>query len=134
MTAYSQNNQPSISLSASGDAETWIYHFVKLSGGAENFDLASGASNPAPIGVLYDNPRSGDVGNIVMGGRVKVYGDTTGGAIAIGDFITAGSDGQAVLAGGSAVMGQSLKALASGACVLIDFIWQPSITVADNTP
>lgn len=134
MTTLSQANEISISLSASGDAQTWIYHFVKLAGGTDNFNLATGASNPAPIGVLYDDPRSGDVGRVVMGGRMRVYGDTTGGAIGIGDWITAGSDGQAILAGGSAVFGQSLKALASGACVLIDFIWQPSITVADNTP
>ena len=134
MTAYSQSNQPSISLSASGDAQTWIYHFVKLSGGAGNFDIASGASNPAPIGVLYDDPLSGDVGRLVMGGRVKVYGDATSTAITVGDWITAGSDGQAVVGAGSAVFGQAVTALASGASVLIDFIWQPSVTVADNTP
>ena len=133
MTAYSQDNVPSISLSASGDANTWQYHFVKLSGGAGNFDLSSGASNPAPVGVLYNNPKSGGEGQIVMGGRVKVYADAST-SIAIGDLITSGSDGQAVIGSGSAVFGQALKAVSSGASVLIDFIWQPSITVADNTP
>lgn len=134
MTAFAQDNVPSISLSASGDADTWIYHFVKLSGGEENFDIATGASNPAPFGVLYDNPRSGDTGKIVMGGRVKVYADATSTAIGVGDWLTAGSDGQAIVGAGSAVFGQAMKAVSAGASVLIDMIWQPSITVADNTP
>jgi len=134
MTAYSQDNHPSVSLSASGDAETWIYHFVKLAGGTDNFNIATGASNPAPIGILYDDPCSGDVGRIVMGGRVKVYADATGTAIGIGDWLTAGSDGQAKIGSGSAVFGQSLKAVSSGASVLIDMVWQPSVTIADNTP
>lgn len=134
MTAYSQSNQPSVSLSASGDAQTWIYHFVKLAGGTDNFNIATGASNPAPIGILYDDPESGNRGQVVMGGRVKVYADATSTAIGIGDWLTAGSDGQAVVGAGSAVFGQALKAVASGASVLIDMIYQPSITIADNTP
>jgi hypothetical protein len=135
MTAYNQALN-TITLSASGDADTWQYHFVKLALGDDNFNIATGASNPAPIGILLDDPESGNRGSIAVpnGGRVKVRADATSTAIVIGDWLTAGSDGQAVVGSGSAVFGQALKAVASGASVLIDMIWQPSVTIADNTP
>jgi len=134
MTAFSQGNAVTFSLSACGDANSWIYHFVKHAGGTDNFNIATGASGPAPIGILYDDPASGDVGLIIASGRVKVYADATAGAIAVGDWLTAGSNGQAVVAASNG-FGQSLKAVSSGASVLIDMIWQPTTPIyTDNTP
>jgi hypothetical protein len=133
VTAFTQS-QLCISLSASGDADTWQFHFVKLSGGDENFDIATGGSGPGPIGVLQNDPRSGDVGSIAIAGRTKVYGDGSSTAIGIGDWVTAGSDGEAIVAAGSTVYGQALMASA-GACVLIDIVLMPFHTAtADNTP
>lgn len=135
MTAYNQGLN-TITLSACGDASTWQNHFVKLAGGTDNFNIATGASNPAPIGILQDDPESGNRGSIAVpnGGRVKVRADATSVAIGVGDWLTAGSDGQAIVGSGCAVYGQALKAVASGASILIDMLWQPSVTVADNTP
>ena len=134
MTAYNQNDA-GISLSASGDAQSWIYHFVKLSGGRENFDLANGASGPAPVGILQDDPVSGGAGRVVFAGRAKVYADASGSDIGIGDWVCSGSDGQAVLATGSAVQGQALMAVSSTASVLMDILVCPFQTVrVDNTP
>jgi len=122
-------------LTASGDANTWQYHFVKGATTAGRFDLATGGSGPAPIGVLQNDPRSGEAGNIVAfgGTQVRANGAT---AIAYMDWITSGSDGLAVVTtDGSAVQGFALEALASGACVLIDVFLAPWFSYqADNTP
>ena len=124
---------------ASADADTWQYNFVRHHTTADQFNLANGASGPVALGVLQNDPKSGEAGTICIMGVTKVKGDASGTAIGIGDFICAGSTGMAVIGSGSAINGIALEALASGASVLIDvFLFPPQLNMLadlqDNTP
>lgn len=123
-----------ITLKAAADANTWGYHFVAPDTTVDQCTLATGASGPAPAGILQDNPKSGGAGKVRVIGLSKIYADGSGTAINIRDFVTSGSDGQAVITAGSGAMGIALNAVPSGASVLIDMLLLPQTVLADNTP
>jgi len=121
--------------SASGDLNTYQYHFVKPAGTAKRVDLATGGSNPAPLGVLQNDPASLD------GATVRIFGSTllrcVGAAIAYGDFLAAGSTGMGEVAAASTANAIALGAMsAGGASVLVEAFVFPGgwSIVADNTP
>lgn len=123
--------------SASGDSDTWQYHWVKPAGTAKRFDLATGGSGPAALGVLQNDPRSGEEATVRVFGTTFIFADATSTAIGYADWLSCGSDGQAIIAAGSVVQGIALQALASGASVKIEaYIFPPSFqnVLEDNTP
>ncbi len=129
--------------SASGDLSTALYKFVKPATTAERVLLANGGSNPAPLGVLQNNPRSGEEAAVRVFGVTQVYGSSACGNIGYGDWLTSGSDGQAVLAGaagaGSAIHAMALDSVSSASGILIKAYIFPnpmsgSGVFSDNTP
>lgn len=123
---------------ANADLNSSQFYFVTASGTggrAKGVNISTGASSPAPTGVLQNDPRSGEEATVRILGTTQVYGDAST-AIAYGDYITSGSDGQAVVSTGSSVAGIAMEALASGTGVLIEVMLLPytSGNKADNTP
>lgn len=111
------------------------YLFVMQSSTAKRVMKATGGSNPAPIGVLQNSPRSGEEATVRVLGSTQVYadGDT---AIGYGDYVSSGSGGMAVVNAGSSVAGIAMEALTSGTGVLIEVLLVPygSGNKSDNTP
>lgn len=130
------NKQFNLPFSASGDANTWQYNFVKPAQTAKMFIIANGASGPMPLGVLQDDPQSGNVGNVCIFGSTLVKMDATGTAIGYGDFLACGSTGMAVFTTGSAIAGISMTVVAAGASVVGEMLLIPfgRSAVIDNTP
>lgn len=129
--------------SASGDLNTSLYRFVKPATTAERVLQSTGGSNPAPLGVLQNNPRSGEEATVRVFGVTQVYGSSASGNIAYGDWLTSGSDGQAILAGtqgsGSAVLAMALESVTSASGILMKAFVFPnpmsgSAGFVDNTP
>jgi len=121
--------------SASGDLSSYQYRFVSPASTAKRVQLGTGASGPAPLGVLQDDPKSGYECVVRIQGTTKVSGDAEGTAIVYGDFLTCGSAGQAVVTTGSGFSAVALEALASGSGVNIEVMLLPhSAYLADNTP
>ena len=120
--------------SASGDLSSYQYRFVAPASTAKRIQLASGASGPAPLGVLQDDPVSGEDGTVRILGTTKLYMDA-GTAVGYGDFLTAGSAGQGVVTTGSAFHAMAMEAVASGSGVLAEALLLPhGAYLADNTP
>lgn len=120
--------------SASGDLSSKQYHFVEVANNEGYVRAATGASGPIPIGVLQNDPQDGEEAQVRILGVTQVYADAAS-AIGAGDFITSGSDGQAVLATGSVAAGIALKPLSSGSGVLIEVLLMPAAyRLTDNTP
>jgi Uncharacterized conserved protein (DUF2190) len=65
--------------------------FVKLQ--SDGTIIAVAAATDRPIGVLTNNPKSGQEGSVVLVGGVKL---TAGGTVAVGDPITTDATGKAV--------------------------------------
>lgn len=121
-------------MSASGDLSSAQYYFVSHASTAKRVQKATGACGPAPFGVLQNDPTSGEEATVRVLGSTQVYADASS-AIVYGDFLTSGSDGQAVLTTASAFHAMALEALASGDSVLIEVLLMPNgAYVADNTP
>lgn len=135
MAGYESGQGIDITLTASGDQNSNQYKFVQLATTAGRFLVATGASGPAPIGVLQDDPASLDAGKIRVNGVSKVWIDGAT-AVGYGDFITCGSDGRGVVsatAGSNPYYGIALKAVASGSS-LIPVLLTSGQVPADNTP
>ena len=88
--AYKGSQPFKITLNAGADLSTKQYRFVKLdsSGNA----IVCAAVTDKPVGVLQNNPTSGQAAEIVVVGLTKVSTDA---ALAIGDLVGTASDGQA---------------------------------------
>lgn len=141
MTNYSGTGID-LPMTASGDLNGVQYRFVQPAQTAKKVEQATGGSSPAPFGVLQNDPRDGEAAAVRVYGTTYVYASTACGAISYRDWLTSGSDGQAVLTGtgaGSAIHAMAMTALASGSGVLIEaFIFTNPMsgcqTVIDNTP
>ena len=124
-------------MTACGDANALQYHFVQCAsnGPGNTFEISSGGSGPAPIGVLQDDPESGNVGAVRILGVTKliVNADT---AITAGDYLTSSSTGQAIVNAGSLCAALALETVASGSGVIIQALLLPygSGNKVDNTP
>lgn len=135
MTTYNSGAGVEITLTASGEQNTTQYKFVQMAGTANQFLIATGASGPAPIGVLQNGPQTGAAGRIRVSGVTRIWADAAT-AIGVGDFVTCGSDGAAVVAataGSNAYYGIALEAVSSG-CELISILLQTGQVAADQTP
>ncbi len=120
--------------SASGDLTAKQYYFVTHASAAKRVQASTGASNPAPIGVLQNDPRTGEEATVRVWGVSKVVADADT-AIGYGDYLTSGSTGMAVInTNGSSVAAMSLQDLTSGTGVYIEVLLLPfaSGNKADN--
>jgi len=102
---------------ASADLSAKQYHFVKMSG--NNTVTVCAAITDVPIGVLQNNPTSGQAAEVCLFGISKVVAD---GTLAAGNVIGTSLDGQAdaITAGSDTtvyVMGIALNAASAGETV-----------------
>lgn len=89
--AYEGPQVPPIgTLTAGADLSSKQYHFVKLASGS-TVDVCSAVTD-VPIGVLQNNPASGESAEVLFIGVSKVVADAT---LAAGDVIGTSADAQA---------------------------------------
>jgi len=88
--AYKGSQPFKITLEAGADLSSSQYNFVKLNSSGKAVECA--AVTDKPVGVLQNNPISGQAAEIVVVGLTKV---STNAALAIGDLVGTSSDGQA---------------------------------------
>lgn len=88
--AYKGSQPFKITLEAGADLSSSQYYFVKLNASGKAV-VCAGATD-IPVGVLQNNPTSGQAAEIVVVGLTKVSSNA---ALAIGDLIGTSSDGQA---------------------------------------
>jgi hypothetical protein len=131
--------------SASGDLGAVQYRFVQPAQGYRLVERATGGSGPAPLGILQNDPNTGEEAAVRVHGTSYLYVSTACGSVGYRDFLTSGSDGQGVLAGaagaGSAIHAMSLtpSTISSGSGILVEalLILNPmsgSAGFVDNTP
>jgi len=85
-----------VSFQADVDLTLIQYYFVTPASTAGNVKVATGASNPAPMGVLQNAPSAGQEARVRVMGMSKVFAVTDGTcALAWGRFLTANASGQA---------------------------------------
>jgi hypothetical protein len=101
-------------LTAGADLSSKQYHFVKMAS-ATTVDVCS-AITDVPIGVLQNDPTSGNTATIAIFGITKVVAD---GTLAAGNVIGTSADSQAdaIVAGTDTtvyVMGQAVTAASAG--------------------
>ena len=77
------------------DLSSYQYYFVQPASTAGKVMLATGASNPTPLGVLQNTPTQGKLAQVKLAGLTKLYIKTPSGCgLAYGRFITASDTGQ----------------------------------------
>jgi len=88
--AYKGSQPFKITLNAGADLSAKQYYFVKLNSSGNAVVCA--AVTDKPVGVLQNNPTSGQAAEIVVVGLTKVSTDA---ALAIADLVGTSGDGQA---------------------------------------
>lgn len=101
--AWEQNKVEIGALSASADMSSNQFKFVKA-GPADNQFALCGVEGEFALGVLQDNPQSGNAGAIAVEGIVKVE---AGEALAANDFVGTDASGKAIVVS-AGVTAQSL--------------------------
>lgn len=136
MSLNNYNQGLDFPFSASGDLDAVQYRFVMTACTPGMVLRATGASNPAPLGILQNDPRSGDVANVRIWG-VSFLDVDAGTAIQYGDYLTSSSVGLGVInTNGSSVAAVALNAVTSGSGVRIPVLLLPyaSGNKSDNAP
>jgi len=106
-----------VSLEAGEDLSNAQFLAVALD---SNGKVVKAKSDTLPIGILQDKPKEGQAANVRMLGISKVV---AGGAIAIGDVLTADDDGRLIAAStGYYPIGIALEAAAQAGRVVTAFI------------
>ena len=99
-----------VAFTADADLTQSIYYFVTPASTAGNVKVATGASNPAPFGVLQNAPSAGQEAQVRLFGSTKVFAVTPAGSgIAYGRYVTVNASGQAIpqaTEAGSPVLGR----------------------------
>ena len=114
MAAYTEGQMKIGTLKAAADLSAKQYHIVKLAS-ATTVNVCS-AITDVPIGVLLNNPASGEAAEICILGVSKIVAD---GTIAAGNLLGTSADGQAdAIAAGSDTtvytIGQAIGAASAG--------------------
>ncbi len=122
--------------SASGDLGDYQYRFVKVASTMMRVDAATGASNPVPIGVLQNDPYSGDSAIVRVAGVTKVSVSSCA-AISVGQLLVCGSDARAELVStltdaASAYSGISLEDIPAGTGY-VSMLLRPMVTKLRGT-
>lgn len=81
--------------SACGDLNAAQYRFVEAASTSNRVQQSTGGSGPYPLGILQNDPASGDGANVRVSGTsiLKVNADT---AITYGNFLTSNSVGMGI--------------------------------------
>ena len=133
--------QDGIDTSALADANltTKQYHFVMssgvASGSAERVILGTGASNPAPMGVLQNDPNTGEEAQVRRLGSTLLVVNTAGSTVAYGRYLTCASTGQAEpqdYSAGSLAHAYAMNYLASGSAIIECWV-QPGMYVISGS-
>lgn len=122
---------------ASGNLTAKQYYFMKCAVDARKVLTSTAASAPMPIGILQNDPNTGEEATIRMLGSSKVIANADSGAIAYGDWLISGSDGQAIANTTACTAGQgiAMEALASGCGIEIEILLLPGAhSFGDNVP
>ena len=119
--------------SASGDFGSYQFYFVKCASTSGRVDVATGGSDPVPIGVVQNDPHSGDLATVRVAGISKVYVSSSV-AISNGNLLTAGSAGAAeiVNSDGSAFCAIALEDIPAGTGFIAALL-RPSTSVVSGT-
>lgn len=83
------------SLQAAADNRTKQYHIAKVSG-AHAFTFATAGDRP--VGILQNDPNTGEAGAIMLGGISRCVSDGSGTAIVAGDPVKSDGSGRAIKA------------------------------------
>ncbi len=120
--------------SASGDLGSYQYYFVKAASTKQYVDIATGGSNPIPIGVLQNDPYSGDSAIVRVAGISKVYVSGSV-AIQVGNLLTVSGCGgmEVVNSNGSAFSAIALEDITAGAGGYIAALLRPMTGVLAST-
>ena len=105
------------------------YYFVMVASTLGNITTATGASNPAPIGVLQNAPSLGQEARVRVLGFTKLVGEATTCNLTYGKFFYSSSDGQAqpiITAAGSPICGTWLDATLSSGSAIGQALFLPS--------
>lgn len=134
-TAYSGQGISIGHLLAEVDMNSHQWKFVTTAsgtGGVGKFKLSIGGSLPVPLGVLQDDVRAGEPGQIKVLGTTKV---AASGAIGYGDYVVCGSNGFAWLTTSvsNPAQGIALTALASGSGYIEVLLIPNGYAFGDNT-
>ena len=123
-----------ISMTACGDLNSSQYCFVKAASTAGRVELANGASNPMPMGILQNDPRSLEAAQVRIMGTSKVW-TVVQSAYQYNDFLISGSVGQATLHSGSVpAAGIAMEDVPAGASIYSEILLFPVTNqVTDNT-
>lgn len=106
-----------------------LYRFVTVASTADYVKLATGASNPTPLGLLQNSPSQNEAANVVLFGSAIGTGRATSCNLTFGKFIVSGSDGVAepvATAAGSPINGRWLgPSVTSGSAYGEIFLFGP---------
>lgn len=120
---------------AASDMNAYQYCFVKLDtvAGANYVDLATGASEPVPLGVLTNDPNVDGAATVRVAGVAKVWISSST-AIQVGNFLMSGSGGQAevVNSDASAFSGIALEDMTAG-CGYMTVLLRPYVSIVSGT-
>lgn len=83
-----------VAFTADADLTTKQYHFVEAASTAGNVKIATGASNPTPLGVLQNSPSAGNEARVRLFGPSKVVAENGTCNLTFGKFGFSASDGQ----------------------------------------
>lgn len=135
MAVYSGWSFDLSGLKADTDLDSYQYWLVTTASTAGNVKLATGASGPVPLGVLQNDPKSGEEAAVRVLGTTRVWANA-GTAIRYGDWLTTNASGHAVVntTACTHAFGIALESLSSG-CGYIEALLIPGAQIlADNTP
>lgn len=109
------------SYAASADLSAVQFHIVELTG-ASTVNVCNSAAD-IPIGVLQNDPKSGEAATVRRLGKSKVVSDGSGTAIAVGDHVGTNASGRAVkkVANNDFFIGRALApSTANGVIITVD--------------
>ena len=116
MATYKDMGITDVAFYADGDLTLAQYYHVTVASTAGYVKVATGACNPAPLGVLQNAPSAGQEARVRLLGLSKVFAVTgSGSALQSGKYFTVNASGQAVPVatdGGSPVSGRWLDTTA----------------------
>lgn len=96
MATYHNINLTDAPFLADADLTTKQYYFVTAASTAGYVKLATGASNPTPLGILQNSPSAGQEARVRLLGPSKVYAAVGSCNLNVGNMIVAASTGEAV--------------------------------------
>lgn len=120
--------------SASGDLGSYQFFFVKCASTSGRVDVATGGSDPLPIGVLQNDPFSGDLATVRVAGISKVYVSGSV-AIQVGNLLNVSGCGsvEVVNSDASAFVAIALEDITAGAGGYIAALLRPSTSLVSGT-